>query len=780
MMSATCTTVSVQRAFEGSPMNSSPPSSPAPRPSRLRAWVMIIVGLVVAVVALAAFASMAGKLSGVQDNDIASWLPGDAESTEVIERTSELASDDESPAIVAFVRDSGITAADVVAARDALLELLDFDKNVVSAISPAALALDPAAQQTLATASADGISDDLVAKLTSEDGTALQLIVTYKIDDTAGFEELPDAIDEMRDIVESHSSGGLQGYVGGPLAFGADQATAFAGIDGILLLAALGVVIVMLLLTYRSPFLWLIPLFCGILSVGAAEGVVYLLAKYADLTVNGQSAGILAVLMLGAGIDYALLLVARYREELRNFEHRIDAMSHALRRAAPAIVASGLTVVIGLLCLSFAQMNSTAGLGPVTAAGIVVALLVMLIVLPLLLVIFGRWVFWPFVPRFGDVKAEGSGLWGRVGTQVAKRPRTVWVTTTVLLGLACVGMTQLNSGVLANADTFTKEQPSIVADEVIAQHFPAGEGSPLQVVANASEAVAVSKALDTIEGLEPGSSTPTDNPAEGTAGVAKDGIVYFERTLTTASDTEDAYDTVERARDVVHAIDGADAQVGGISAISLDIREASSADNQLIIPLILLVVLLVLGVLLRSIMAPLILLGTVVLSFGAALGISAVVFQQVFDFAGTDTSFPLFAFVFLVALGIDYNIFLMTRVREESIKVGTRRGALIGLAATGGVITSAGLVLAGTFSALATLPIVFLAQLGFVVALGVLLDTIIVRSVLVTALTLDVGRWMWWPSHLWRTDGSHHVADPDHPADPVDELHAEAAPEHKA
>ena len=761
-------------------MSSSPHPTPTPSKSRRGTWVAIVAGLLLSVVVLGVFGSMAGKLGGVQDNDIASWLPGDAESTEVIERTSEFASDDESPAIVAFVRDSGVTSADVVTVRDALVELQGFDESVVSAISPAALALSPSEQQTLATAPAGQISDELVAKLASEDGKALQLIVTYKIDDTAGFEALPDAIDEMREIVESSAGDGLAGYVGGPLAFGADQATAFAGIDGILLLAALGVVVVMLLLTYRSPFLWLIPLFCGVLSVGAAEGVVYLLARYADLTVNGQSAGILAVLVLGAGIDYALLLVARYREELRNFEHRIDAMSHALRRAAPAIIASGLTVVIGLLCLSFAQMNSTAGLGPVTAAGIVVALLVMLIVLPLLLVIFGRWVFWPFVPRFGDVKAEGSGLWGRVGTTVAKRPRTVWVTTTVLLGLACVGMTQLNSGVLANADTFTTEQPSIVADEVIAEHFPAGEGSPLQVVANADDAGDVAAALDGTEGLQPVPAATAPGSPESTEGLVSGDVVYFERTLASASDTEGAYDTVERARDAVRAVDGADAQVGGISAISLDIREASAADNQLIIPLILLVVLLVLGVLLRSIMAPLILLGTVVLSFGAALGISAVVFQQVFDFAGTDTSFPLFAFVFLVALGIDYNIFLMTRVREESVKIGTRRGALVGLAATGGVITSAGLVLAGTFSALATLPIVFLAQLGFVVALGVLLDTIIVRSVLVTALTLDVGRWMWWPSHLWRTDGSSHVADHAHPADPVDEAHVEAVPEHRA
>ncbi|MFT4298453.1 MAG: MMPL family transporter [Aeromicrobium sp.] len=725
-------------------MNRQPTGWITHRPTR---WIACVLTLLL----VGALASLGGKLTGAQDNDVANWLPAQAESTRVIEKAGEFVNDDDVPGVVVYARDGGITAEDIVTLRSALLELSQMD-DVVAVVSPAFTALSADELATLQSAPAEAISDDLLDRLTSGDGEAVQLIVTYRINDTDGFMALPDAVDAMREVVESYAGDGLHGYLGGPLAFGADQATAFSGVDGILLAAALGVVVIMLLLTYRSPFLWLIPLFCGGISVFAAEGVVYLLAEYADLTVNGQSAGILAVLVLGAGIDYALLLVARYREELRRYENRFEAMGHALHRAAPAILASGATVIIGLLCLSFADLNSTSGLGPVSAAGITVALVVMLLLLPLVLVAFGRWVFWPFIPRFGPEQAEGTGLWGRVGTRVARRPRAVWVVTTAVLLLACAGIGQLNPGFLSNADTFTTEQPSTVADRAIGKHFPAGEGSPLQVIARADHAEQVEAALDGIDGLE---------PAEQGSTVEQGDLVYLERTMRAAADSEAAYDLVREARDAVHGIDGAEALVGGQSAINLDITDASAHDNRLIIPLVLLVVLVILMILLRALLAPVILLGTVVLSFGAALGLSALAFRHLFGFAGTDTAFPLFAFVFLVALGIDYNIFLMTRVREEALRIGTRRGALVALAATGGVITSAGLVLAGTFSVLATLPMVFLAELGFVVALGVLLDTIIVRSVLVTALNLDLGRAMWWPSALSRADSD--AGETQHP-----------------
>ncbi len=670
-------------------------------------WTKWIV-LVMAVLMLGVFGSMASKLTGVQENDIAAWLPGDAESTQVIEESREFTDPDAIPAIVLYERDSGITEADTA----------------------------KAAADAKAFADIELVSGEVVGPIPSEDGKALQSIVTLSVG-SDGWEILPDIIDDLRETASG--TDGLDVQVGGPAAFGADQAEAFAGIDGILLLAAVSVVVVMLLLTYRSPILWLIPLLCGVTSLGIAQGVVYLLAKEAGLTVNGQSAGILTVLVFGAGTDYALLLIARYREELRRVEDRHVAMAHALHRAGPAIIASGATVIIGLLCLVFAQMNSTSSLGPVTAAGIAVALVVMLTLLPALLVIVGRWAFWPLVPHFGDAEPNERGLWARVGRGIAKAPRATWLVTTVILAFFTLGTFQLDADGLTNEEQFTTEQPSVRAEKALVKHFPGGAGSPVVVLADSEATEEVSTTFAGVEGIVPASVKALGE---------KNGRVYIEGTLVAAPDSRAAFDTVDRVRDALHGIAGADVRVGGNSAINHDVQTASGADNRLIIPIILVAVFLILAVLLRALLAPLILLATVVLSFGAAIGISGFVFRNVFDFAGADSSFPLFAFVFLVALGIDYNIFLMTRVREEALKVGTRRGALIGLGATGGVITSAGLVLAGTFAALGSLPIVFMAELGFAVAVGVLLDTIIVRSVLVTALNLDIGRYMWWPSQL--------------------------------
>ncbi|MEV7395842.1 MMPL family transporter [Aeromicrobium sp. NPDC092404] len=668
-------------------------------------WVTLGVSLLV----IMGTGSLGAKLADVQENDIAGWLPGDAESTKVIQQSEQFSDPDAIPAIVLYVRDSGVTPADFAKAEADGAEI----------------------------AKIEGVQDNIVGPIPSKDGKALQVIATINMG-SDGWDKLPDAVDDMNDIVDKGGDG-LDAQLAGPAALGADQAKAFEGIDGILLLAALGIVFIILLITYRSLQLAILFLFCGVGAVFTAQGVVYLLAKYADLTVNGQSAGILSVLVLGAGVDYALLLVARYREELHNYEDRHEAMAHALHRAAPAVIASGATVIIGLLCLLFAQMNSTSSLGPVGAAGIAIALLVMLVMLPALLVIVGRWIFWPFVPRFGDPVKSETGMWAKVGQRITKRPRVVWVTTSIVLIALTFGITQLGANGLTNEESFTKAQPSVAAEKELAKHFAGGAGSPVAVVAKTERADAVVQALSDVKGIDPATVEVKD---------AKGGVSYIEGTLTSAPDSTAAFDTVEAARDAVHAVDGADALVGGNTAVNKDVQDASSADNKLIIPIILVVVLLVLALLLRSIAAPLILLVTVVVSFGAALGISGLVFKHVFDFAGTDSSFPLFAFVFLVALGIDYNIFLMTRVREESLKHGTRRGALIGLGATGGVITSAGFVLAGTFAALATLPVVFLAELGFIVAVGVLLDTIIVRSVLVTALNLDIGRHIWWPSKL--------------------------------
>jgi RND superfamily putative drug exporter len=361
----------------------------------------------------------------------------------------------------------------------------------------------------------------------------------------------------------------------------------------------------------------------------------------------------------------------------------------------------------------------------------------MITLLPALLVICGRWVFWPAIPHYGSQETVTGGFWARVGGNIARRPRVVWVTTTVVLGAVAVGLVQLHASGLTNAESYRGKPQSIVGAEVLARHFDAGSGTPVVIISNAPQANQVRTAAANTDGI-----TTVTPP------VVKGDLAYMQGTLRDAADSSGAYATIDRVRDSVHQVGGADAKVGGGSAVNIDVQRAAKHDRNLIIPIVLAVVLVILMMLLRAVVAPLILIGTVVLSFATALGASALIFEHLLGFHGADAGFPLFVFVFLVALGIDYNIFLMTRVREEAARVGTRRGALIGLGATGGVITSAGLVLAGTFAALATLPLTAFAEIGLAVALGVLLDTLIVRSVLVTALNLDIGRHMWWPSKL--------------------------------
>jgi RND superfamily putative drug exporter len=417
-------------------------------------------------------------------------------------------------------------------------------------------------------------------------------------------------------------------------------------------------------------------------------------------------------------------------------------MTEALHRSGPAIIASASTVAISLMLLMLATLSSTQGLGPACAVGILIGLLAMVTLMPALLVICGRWIFWPVKPSYGSAGATKEGIWTRVGKAVSGRPRTVWIGTALVLGAMSIGVVGLEADGLSSKDQFTDKPQMVVGEEIQARHFPAGSGDPLYVVAKAAQAEQVRATLSSVPGI-----------ADVSTPAIKDGEAIMLAELEDAPSSAAAMRTVERTRTGVHRIDGADAQVGGTTAIMLDTQKAAARDAKLIMPIVLIVVFLILALLLRAIVAPLLLMATVVLSFGAALGVSSLVFDHVFHFAGAEASFPLLTFVFLVALGIDYNIFLVTRVREEALLHGTRRGALTGLSATGGVITSAGLVLAGTFAAMASLPLVFAAELGFAVAFGVLLDTLIVRSVLVTALTLDVDRWMWWPSKLFKLHG---------------------------
>jgi putative drug exporter of the RND superfamily len=667
-------------------------------------WVVLGFWLVVLVLAF----PLAGKLTGAEKNQARSWLPANAESTKVLDVQSRFQSPNLYPGVVVYQRSSGLTPADrAKAAADA--RKFASVRHVVP--------------------------NRVIGPISSRDGKALETIVQADLGGQ-GFNRAGDAGKKLISIARS-DAGGMNVYLTGPLGNAADNSKVFSGIDSTLLIAALAVVIVILLITYRSPVLWVLPVLCSGVSLLAAQAVIYLLAKYGSLTVNAQSAGILDVLVFGASTDYALLLVARYREELRRHDRRDAAMAEALRRAGPAIFASASTVIIALLTLLVAELQSTKDLGPVLAIGVAVSLLAMLSLLPALLVVVPRGVFWPYRPGYGSSDPTHRGLWARVGWNIAPAPRMVWVATAVVLGVMAIGLTGLKAQGLTNAQSFRGHPDSVVGESVLATHFPAGAGQPVVVISKASQAPAVRSAFAATPGI-----------ASVTPPVTKAGFAYLQGTLASPPDSQAAYSTIDRARTAVHAVPGADAMVGGGTAINLDVQNASAHDRNLIIPLILAVVLVILALLLRSLVAPLILTATVVLSFAAALGVSALFFNHVFGFGGADSALPMFVFVFLVALGIDYNIFLMTRVREEAIRRDARHGAIVGLAATGGVITSAGFVLAGTFAVLATIPSTFLTELGFAVAFGILLDTIIVRSVLVTALNLDLGRWMWWPSNL--------------------------------
>jgi putative drug exporter of the RND superfamily len=669
------------------------------------------------IVVIALTGSLAGKLQGAEKNDASSYLPASADSTQELNLQAKFTSKNLNPAVVIYQRQSGITPADL---RKAAADARQF-------------------------AALPAVAGRVAAPIPSADHRAIETILGSNLGyqaDIGGF------VNGLR-ATASAGNPGMSVYVTGPAATASDELKIFKGIDTTLLYATLAVVIVLLLLTYRSPILWLLPIASAGVALTIAEGVIYLLTQH-GLTVNGQSGGILVVLVLGAGTDYALLLIARYREELRRHTDRHEAMAEALRRAGPAIIASGATVIVSMLCLLVAESADISGLGPVAAIGIAVALLASITLLPALLVICGRWIFWPVRPRYGSAEPTQDGFWARIGQRIAIRPRVVWGVTAVLLACASLGLIGFKIGSLTTAQSFRGTPASVAGEQVLARHFPAGAGEPVAVIGNASAAAPLRAAL---------ARTP------GIAAVAppqvKDGLVYLQGTLSSKPDSQAAYAAIDRVRADVDAVPGADAKVGGASAINLDVERYATHDRNIIIPLVLLVVLIVLALLLQAVVAPLVLIGTVVLSFAAALGLSALAFRYLFGFAGADTSMPLFVFVFLVALGIDYNIFLMTRVREESARSGTHRGALTGLAATGGVITSAGLVLAGTFAMLGTLPLVQFTEIGFAVALGVLLDTIVVRSVLVTALTLDIGRHIWWPSALARPGQQSALANPE-------------------
>ena len=687
-----------------------------------------------------------GKLSSVQKNDNAAYLPSSAESTKVDSEARLFQSVQAIPGFVVYQRPGGLTAAD----RDAIAAEAEHFRTLPG------VAADQVGTPQWA---ADGETASVAVPLVGKRGDiSVQGDTLVKVEKAV----LAAARAGVTPGLTVHSAG-----PGGLLVAFIDS---FSGIDGTLLLAAGIVVIVVLLFVYRSPFLWFFPLFSAVLALGTAALAIYFLAKHGVLTLNGQSQGILSVLVLGAGTDYALLLTSRYREELHNHTSRVDAMTVAWKRVSTAIVASGSTVILGLLCLTLGELNSDRSLGPVCAIGIACTVGVMLTFLPLALTVMPRGVFWPRVPRpdhEGDPAERGP--WSRFASSLGRHDRRAWIGTAAVLILCALAITTLKTGGLSSSQSFTNRPDALLGQRIYDAHFARGSGAPAQITARVEAIPRVIAAVSAVPGVSsaPGSvcvqpdygklaRAGTGQSASGAGGCAppdlsvvpRNGRLLVDATLKYNYDSPQAYQTVQRIRAAVHAIPGADALVGGQAAVNYDTNQASRHDRNLIIPIVLVVILVVLALLLRALLAPLLLVLSVVLSFTASLGISAVFFNHVFHFANSDPAFPLFVFVFLVALGVDYNIFLMTRVREETLAFGTRRGVLRGLAVTGGVITSAGVVLAATFAVLGVLPLVFLAEVGFTVALGVLLDTVVVRSVLVPALSHDIGKAIWWPSKL--------------------------------
>lgn len=556
-------------------------------------------------------------------------------------------------------------------------------------------------------------------------------IITVPVDKSDEVEVVAERVKEMRDLAKEDIPAGMTAYVTGPEGFSADIANVFAGADFKLLGTTAIVVIILLLVTYRSPTLWLIPLLVVGTVDGMAGGLVRTLAEWLDITLDGSITGILSVLVFGAGTDYALLLISRYREELLSYTNRHEAMARALRESGPAILASGTTVILALLTLTFAQLDGNRALGIACATGVFLAMVTALTVLPAALVVFGRWIFWPLTPKFGGVNKSDSGLWAKLGKGVSRKPVIVAIVGFILLGAMASGASGLKIG-LSATDRFLAKPEAVAGQEVLAKAFAAGSSTPTTIIVNNDQVATVVAKAEAVSGVD-----------SVKVGVNNDEITKVDVVLNDASGTDGAYATIEKLRDAVHGVEGADAKVGGLDAQGLDVKNAYAADQGLVIPLILALVFIVLVLLLRSIVAPVLLLLTVVASFFASLGAGWLVFVNILGFPALDLSVFLFSFLFLVALGVDYNIFLVTRAKEEAEKLGTRQGMIKALSSTGGVITSAGVLLAAVFAVLGVLPLVALAQIGVIVCIGVLLDTLLVRTVIVPALAFIAGKKFW-------------------------------------
>ncbi|MET7902378.1 MMPL family transporter [Streptomyces sp. NPDC005355] len=683
-----------------------PDEPPPPASSGKRSWAVIAAWILVLLVAV----PFAGKLEGAKRDTAVDYLPAGADSTQVARLQEELPGGDTTDLVLVYHRDGGLTGADRGVASGQVAEVAS-RHDLAGGAAPRAIA--------------------------SKDDTTLMYPVAL-----TGLKDEKVRADVVKDIragLASHPKG-LSVQVGGAGALGADSQEVFASTDGALMFATAGVVAVLLIITYRSPFLWLVPMVVVGAAAMAAMAIVYGLVQGFDLVVTSMSSSIMTVLVFGAGTDYALLIVSRYREELRRHPAPYDAMREALRGCGPAVLASSGTVAAGLLCLLAADLNSSSGLGPVGAVGVVCALAAMMTLLPAVLVLLGRRVFWPLIPAYGgEPRTARRSLFEAMGASARRRPGAVLLGGAALLGALAVGVLNL-PGDLRQQDTFTEKPESVAAARTLFHAFPGASSQPISVLAHTARADEVLERARDTEGV-----------ARADRGRSGGGWTEIDVFAKGSPQSADETATLHALCSGLERVDGADALVGGPSAQQLDLKDTNARDRMLVIPLVLVAVLLILAALLRSLVAPLVLVVAVVAVWGAAMGLGGLFFDPVFGFVGVDPGLPLLSFVFLVALGVDYGIFLMHRMREESLRgADATEAAVTALRTTGGVIASAGLVLAATFAVLATLPLVMLVEMGFVVAVGVLLDTFLVRTYLVTSASLLLKRWVWWPGALSR------------------------------
>ncbi len=711
-------------------------------------WLAIII--IIAWIGISgATGPLFGNLSSVQKNDNADFLGKNVESQKFSDHYAAFTSNANRslPALVLFegsVTPNAVMQANIFLNSISTQPLVTKDGKAIAGVDKKVGDFLTSGEKFFAFPSQDGKA--LLASLPFDNSKAGAQLANKK-------PALPAVVDSIRYYTGQWAkNNGFTTHVTGFAAIFADLFGAFGGLDTTLLLTTVLVVGLILIVVYRSPILWILPLFTAFTAETLAGAIIYLLAKHNIITLDGQSQGILSVLVIGAATDYALLLIARYREELHLNESRFDAMKKAWRGVVEPIVASGSTVTLGLLVLLLAELKNSRGLGPVGAIGIVCSMFTVLTFLPALLVVFGRWIFWPKIPRHDDHDEKLSGIWSKVARSTASNSKRYAIVTSVILLVLAGFITTLKASGISVTDGFTTRPDSLIGQERLLTHFPGGQNQPTQIMVSQDKAMEVSAAVAKISKV---SSVVPEYAGQAIPGQplppvrVVNGQIVLDATLNIPADSDPARALVPQIRSVVHAIEPS-ALVGGISATFYDTDTGSRHDRNLIIPIVLLLIAIILGLLLRSILAAALLLATVILSFVATLGVSAIFFNHLFHYAGADTGFPLFTFIFLVALGIDYNIFLMTRVREESLKLGTREGVTKGVTVTGGVITSAGIVLAATFSVLGVLPLVALAEIAFTVAVGVLLDTLVVRSILVPALVHIVGPKIWWPSKLSR------------------------------